>query len=126
MNFYFMKFNVSIYFWITFTSTCARIRVVHFTVLAPKNLFLIPKLVLRLVHGTKTHFILFVAHHSPEYQEYLTQWDARNTLAEMLLNTSIAHTTWILLLGCGVNSVRCISNNPLRVFSLFLISCFHA
>ena len=36
------------------------------------NLFLIPKLVLRLVHGTEPHLILFAARHGLGYQEHLT------------------------------------------------------
>lgn len=68
-------------------------------------LFLMPKLVLHLVHGTEPHLILFAAHHGPKYHLVLV----------------IKLTSRILLLGCGVNSVHCISNNPLRVFSPFLV-----
>lgn len=54
---------------------------------------------------TEPHLILFAAHHGPEYHLLLV----------------IKLTSRILLLGCGVNSVHCISNNPLRVFSPFLV-----
>ena len=71
-------------------------------------LFLMPKLVLHLVHGTEPHLILFAAHHGPEYHLLLV----------------IKLTSRILLLGCGVNSVHCISKQSVES-DLTVLSCFY-